>query len=272
MSNHRLSIDTPLGGQYVVDQNIVADDPIQGQKILVLLQGIMSGIYQGKIRFNYNAVQAAGTITFSSFADSDTVTLNGVTFTGKTSPAGAQQWAIGSVDQDCANNLVVKINASAVNKIVGCLAASRRATVVISSMVDGDTVTINTVVFTAKNTPDASDNRQFQVGNTDTATANNLMTAIANMVAKFPALLSGIVVTQSTTTLTLNYKGSLSVASSAHATVASTIVVITCIIPGQIGNLCTIAISAHGSVSGANLASGTEGTEIIEDDNNTQAL
>lgn len=270
MSNHRISIDTPLGGQFVVDQNIVADDPIQGQKIVNLLTGIASGIYQGKIRYNLNAVQAAGTITFASFADADTVTINGVVLTGKTSPVGTSQWAIGSTDEACANNLVAKVNASALSKIVGCVAASRRATIAISSMVDGDTVTINTVVFTAKNTPDTIDNRQFQVGNTDTATANNLMTAIANMVAKFPANLSGIAVTQSTSTLTLNYKGSLSVSSSAHATVASTIVVITSIIPGQIGNLCTLAISAHGSV--VSPTGGTEGTEIIEDDNNTQAL
>jgi len=223
---------------------------------------LAGGSKSGKVRVNTGAAQATGTITFSSFADADTVTLNGVTLTGKTSPSGASQWAVGSSDEACANNLVAKINASALDKIVGCLDASRRATVLLSSFVDGDTVTVGGVVFTGKTTPDAGVREQFQIGLTDAVTAAALCDAI-NRSLKLAKEAPNLVATVSSATVTLNYRGSLTVTNSAHATVASKIVVITCPIPGQIGNLCTLAISAHGSVSAANLASGTEGTETI---------
>lgn len=267
MSNHRISIDVAQSGQTVIDRlSLRPDDSESIVRLGDYLQELGSGAKKGKIRMNLNAVQASGTVTFSSFVADDVVTVNGVTFTGKASPSGAQEFAIGSVDQDCANNLAAKINASALDKIVGVVGATRRATVALASFVADDTVTINGVIFTGKASPDAAVREQFAIGASDTLTAKNLLAAIQ---ASLNPALAGITVSVVTTTLTLTFSGTLTVAASAHATVTSTIVVITSITAGQVGNLCTLAISAHGSVSAANLASGTEGTEVIFDKNYT---
>lgn len=263
MSNHRISIDTSVGGATLVD-NVkgLANDPDALSRIAEFIQDVASGTWPAKIRWNGNAVQAAGTIAFASFADSDTVTINGVTLTGKTTPSGTQQWAVGTSDEACANNLVTKINASALDKIVGVVAANRRSTITISSVIAGDTVTINSIVFTCVASRDGGDRRQFLLGPSDTVTAENLKTAITDLANAFPASLDGITVTRSTNVLTLNYKGSLTISQvGGHATLASATVVITSLVPGQIGNLCTLAISAHGSV--VSPSGGTEGTEVI---------
>lgn len=266
MSNHRISIDTPVPGAAILDRiHGVADDTETLARIGEFIQAIAAGLVTAKLRWNANGVQAAGTLTFSSFADADTVTINGVVLTGKTSPAGTSQWAIGSTDQDCANNLVAKINASALDKIVGCVGASRRATILISSMVAGDTVTINGVVFLCAASPTGADRRQFQLGTSDAGTAESLKVAITDMAKSLPGSLDGVTVSRSTATLTLDFVGSITAAASAHATVTSTIVVVTALSPGQMGNLVTLAISAHGSAVAP--SGGTEGTEVIFDRN-----
>lgn len=266
MSNHRISIDTTESGQSVLDLlSLNANSNLSLTKMAAYLEAFTNS-KTGKIRTNLNSVQASGSIAFSSFVDSDTVTLNGVTFTGKTTPSGAQQWAVGSTDEDCANNLVAKINASVVNLIAGCMAMSRRATVTISSMVDGDTVTINNHIYTAKTTPDAAFRTQFAVGVTDTITAANLAAAINRSISP---LMAGVTATSASTVVTINYLGTLTVTNSAHGTVASKTVVVVCLIPGQLGNLSSLAISAHGSVSAALLTGGTEGTETIYSQNYT---
>jgi phage tail sheath gpL-like len=112
-------------------------------------------------------VQASGTITLDAFVEDDTVTINGVVFTGKAAPAGAQQFAVNADDAVTAANLAAKINASALAKIVGVVTA----------------------------------------------------------------------------------------------TSALKVVTVTAVAPGLVGNVCTLAISAHGSVSGANLAGGATGAQ-----------
>lgn len=256
-SNHRISLDVPENAASITDLlNLKANSTESLTRLAQYIESIGGGQKLGKVRMNTGAVQAAGTVTFSSFADADTVTLNGVVLTGKTSPSGASEFAIGSSDQDCANNLETKINASALNKIVGCLGASRRATVLLSSFVTADTVTVNSVVFTGKTTPDAGNREEFAIGATDAITATNLCAAINNSLR-----VPGVVATVSSATVTLNYIGTLTATISAHGTATSTIVVVTILIPGQIGNLCTLAISAHGSV--VSPTGGTEGTEVI---------
>lgn len=260
-SNHRISLDVPENAASITDLlNLKANSSESISRLSDYLASIGSGQKLGKVRINTGAVQAAGTVTFSSFADADTVTLNGVTLTGKTSPSGASQWAVGASDEACANNFAAKVNASALDKIVGVLIAIRRATVALSAFVDADTITINGHIFTGKTTPDAGSRTQFAIGSTDTITAVNLVAAVTRSLSP---LVQGVAATSSSTTVTLNFNGTLTVAASAHATVTSTIAVMTSIVAGQIGNLCTLAISAHGAVSAANLASGTEGTEVI---------
>lgn len=105
---------------------------------------------------------------------------------------------------------------------------SASGTVTFSSIADGDTVTVAGVVFTAK-ASGASGNAQFNIGASDSTAA----TAFAAKVNAHPSLTN--------------------VASAAATNAVTTI---TAAVSGPIGNLVSLAISAHGSVSGANLTSG----------------
>lgn len=131
--------------------------------------GVGMGARSASIKVYNSGVQASGTVTFSSIAAADTVTVNGVVFTASASPSGAQQFLVTGGDTLAAAALTVKLNAAtAPNKVVNVISA----------------------------------------------------------------------------------------------TSASAIITITCTESGQIGNLCTLAISAHGSVSGAALSGGTDGTVV----------
>src|SRR5581483_7470396 len=100
-------------------------------------------------------------------------------------------------------------------------------TVTFSSLAANDTVTVNGVVFTAK-TSGATGNNQFNLGANDTAAAVNFA-AIINA-SNAPNKILNVVT----------------------ASPAGAVTTITMTEAGQIGNLGTLAISAHGSVSGAN--------------------
>jgi hypothetical protein len=106
--------------------------------------------------------------------------------------------------------------------------------VTFSSFVAGDTVTINGVVFTGSDT--ASTNVQIKTGGSDTTVAQSLVSLINSATA--PAKVLGVL----------------------NASNVAGVVTINAIEPGAIGNLYTLAISAHGSVTGATFASGTDGT------------
>lgn len=261
MSNHLITIDSPLGANHVKGV-VLGGDSKDGflSAIGELIHAIDGGIYSAKCRVKIGAASAAGTITFAAFADADTITLNGVVLTGKTSPSGASQFAVGASNEACSNNCVAKINASALDKIVGCFGASRRGTVLLNGFVDSDTVTVQGFVFTGKTTPTDGNQQQFRIGGTDAITAENLKNAVQSFQPT-----KTLTVTRSSATLTFNFYGSLTLAASAHATVASDTVVVTSIVPGQIGNLQTLAISAHGSVVA--FAGGLEGTMYTENKN-----
>lgn len=110
--------------------------------------------------------------------------------------------------------------------------------VTFSSFVDGDTVTVNGVVLTGKNSPTGAS--QFAIGATDTLTAAAFAARINNTDGNgAPAAKIWGVVT---------------------ATSAAAVSTITANETGAIGNLYTLAISAHGSVTGATFASGADGT------------
>lgn len=113
--------------------------------------------------------------------------------------------------------------------------------VTFSSVVAADTVTINGVVYTGSDTATTS-NVQFKTGGTDTTAALSLANVINGISANGtsvnpPAKINGIVM----------------------ASAALGVVTLTAIEPGAIGNLYTLAISAHGSVTGATFASGADG-------------
>lgn len=108
-------------------------------------------------------------------------------------------------------------------------------TITLSSMVATDTVTVNGVVFTC--VASGATGNQFNVGGSDTITATNLAKAInASVTAKIINVVT---------------------ASSALA-----VVTVTAVQPGLQGNMNTLAISAHGSVSGAFTTGGTDGSQV----------
>lgn len=120
----------------------------------------------------------------------------------------------------------------------GSAGVAAAQTVTFSSLANNDTVTINGVVYTAK-TSGATGVQQFNLGASDTTAAANLAALInsTNAAGTAPAKILGIV----------------------SATSAAAVVTLTAIEPGAIGNLYTLAISAHGSVGGAVFASGADG-------------
>lgn len=110
-------------------------------------------------------------------------------------------------------------------------AVKATGTITLSSHVAADTVTVNGIAFTCM--ASGATGNQYNVGADDTETAANLVTALnAN------TTLDGMVV----------------------ATSALGVVTLTALVPGELGNAVTLAISAHGSVSAARMASGTNGT------------
>lgn len=257
MSILRILIDVADGAQTVADDmRLIGDAPSNSRDIEALasyIEGIKFGKPAGaKIRVNVGGVQAVNRVTFASFTTGDTVTLNGNTLTGDTT------FLVGASNEACANNLKTYINStSALAKIVNTVKAIRRATIAMSSFANGDYVTINGVIFTGKTTP-TDGQRHFAIGASDTVTAANLAALLSR--ADIPSPINGITASAATGTVTLTFDGSLTVAASAHATVASDMVDLYAIVPGTLGNLFTLAISAHGSVTGANFASGAEGT------------
>lgn len=110
-------------------------------------------------------------------------------------------------------------------------AVKATGTITLSSHVATNTVTVNGITFTC--VASGATGNQYNVGASDTLTAEALAAAInAN------TTLDGMVV----------------------ATAASGVVTLTALIPGEIGNAVTLAISANGSVSAARMAGGTNGT------------
>ena len=110
--------------------------------------------------------------------------------------------------------------------------------VTFSSFVAADTVTISGVVMTGRASPTLVS--EFTIGATDALTAANLVSVINGSGTKGnpPSKIWGVV----------------------SASASGAVVTITALQPGAIGNLMTLAISAHGSVTGANFANGADGT------------
>lgn len=111
---------------------------------------------------------------------------------------------------------------------VNCSKAT--GTITLSSHVATNTVTVNGITFTA--VASGATGNQYNIGASDTETAASLASAInAN------TTLDGMVV----------------------ATSALGVVTLTAVLPGELGNAVTLAISANGSVSAARMSGGTNG-------------
>jgi hypothetical protein len=109
---------------------------------------IGSGNIGAKAYVSTTVVQATGTVTFASFADSDTITVNGTVLTGKTSPGSAVQFAVGASNAACATNAAACINANTtVNKQV--VATAALAVVTVTSLVPGAFGNLGTLAISA---------------------------------------------------------------------------------------------------------------------------
>lgn len=122
------------------------------------------------------------------------------------------------------------IGARSISTVVQTGVAKASGTITLSSMVATDTITINGTTFTC--VASGATGNQFNVGGTDTITAANAAAAI-------------------------NASATANVSKAVVATSALAVITITALVPGYMGNLGTLAISAHGSVSGAHLSGGS---------------
>jgi phage tail sheath gpL-like len=111
-------------------------------------------------------------------------------------------------------------------------AVKATGTITLSAHVATDTVTVNGITFTC--VASGATGAQYNVGADDTETAAALAAALnAN------TTLDGMIV----------------------ATSALGVVTLTALVPGELGNAVTLVISAHGSVSAARMAGGTNGDQ-----------
>lgn len=104
-------------------------------------------------------------------------------------------------------------------------------TITLASLANGDTTTINGIVFTCVTTS-ATGPLQFNLMDTDTNAAAQAVIAYNSH-----TVLDGMIIASSSTT----------------------VITIQALMPGEMGNAFTIAISAHGSASAARLSGGTNG-------------
>ena len=102
----------------------VPGNQFSGQYLEKFIVDLITGAQLGYLKLSTGAVQATGTVTFASIADGDTITINGVVLTAKTSPSGASQFAIGASDTAAATNFAAKINASALAGLVAVVSAT----------------------------------------------------------------------------------------------------------------------------------------------------
>jgi hypothetical protein len=96
-----------------------------------------------------NGVAASGTITFASFANNDTITVNGVVLTGKTSPTLATEFAVGASNTACATNAAACINAQSTTLAKSVVASSSLAVVTVTANVPGLWGNLGTLAISA---------------------------------------------------------------------------------------------------------------------------
>lgn len=123
---------------------------VDPQGLQKLLDDMVNGAQLSYTKISTGSVQATGTITFSSLAADDTVTVNGVVFTAKVSPSGDNQFALGADDTAAAANFAAKINASALANIVSVVSAtSALGVVTLTAIQPGLAGNTNTIAISA---------------------------------------------------------------------------------------------------------------------------
>lgn len=85
---------------------------LAAEKIVKYAKDVVSGARPAAVKTRTNAVKASGTITLSSHVATDTVTVNGITFTCVASGATGNQYNVGGTDALTAVELAAALNAN----------------------------------------------------------------------------------------------------------------------------------------------------------------
>lgn len=142
MAATRIIINTPLTAAQDA-ANVFLNGTGSWRNVFQLirwLKGFVKGTRRGNIRINLGAVKSSGTVTFSSIAAADTVTIGATVFTGSDTPSGTAQFQTGTpgapADIVAAASLaaVINLNATTSQSVV---ATSSGAVVTITNIDPG---------------------------------------------------------------------------------------------------------------------------------------
>lgn len=216
-----------LGGQAITARasgavanefNIGASTQVTAQNLVAAINSSPTEAVSDTVYASYedlSTVKATGTVTFSGQPSAnDTVTLNSIVFTAKSSGAGANEFNIGASTSDTVNNLLSAIlnSASAGVKVASYSfeqASTAQATAVLTltgNPTATQTFTIGTIVFTARASGATGDEFNITSAN-PTTTAQAIATAVNNSVNAdgiFTAAAGANTGDQATATLTLS--------------------------------------------------------------------
>jgi hypothetical protein len=155
-----------------VQRDLYAENGLKelaGLKLLDYMRKCVSGARAAKIHTKINPVKASGTITLSAHVATDTVTVNGITFTAVASGATGNQYNIGGSDTITGDNLAAALNAN-VTLAAMILASNALGVVTISSLHPGAIGNAVTIAISAHGT--ASGARLTGGTNGDTETTH----------------------------------------------------------------------------------------------------
>jgi ribosomal protein L24 len=289
-TNIRIKHDESDADMSALVQAQAGNNLLACNKLQNYVAAIGAGIRRAVVEVGVGADKASGTITADTAVADNTVVINGVTLTAKASPSGANQFALGSNDDDAATNLAAKINASALALISGYVTAEKTEVGVanvtsvtcvadVAASLDGKFFIVQdnagSVAFwidvdnAGGSAPTHGADRAVEIttvttGMTAPQVAGVVATAV-NADSKLNAAAVGSVVT--VTDAFVGARGAADAGDSGFTVASVTagvdpVVTITAVDPGIAGNCMTLAGTGGLVASGARLTAGSEGTEL----------
>lgn len=192
---------------------------------------------------------ATGTVTFASALNNDTITVQGVVFTAKTSPSATDplQFALGANDTAAAANFIAAVNAYpylSTTYVTGTSASAVATLRAVNAGTGGNAITLASI----NNTRLAVSGATLSGG----AAASNNAWDPGNTAATAAAALAAAV----------NASSTAAVSGNVVATVAAGVVTLKARTPGQGGNVTLAKSGSNITVSGAALTGGALGSTI----------
>ena len=127
---------------------IAGNSQITYKRLRGMFRRLQTGAFNSNLNIVTGGTAASGTITLSSFVNTNTITINGLVLTGATSPSGVLQFKIGTTDTITAQNAVACINA---HPSTGCdvNATSSGAVITITAVNPGIAGNLYTIAISA---------------------------------------------------------------------------------------------------------------------------